>query len=76
MKVTVRGVTMVPKFPPDLMHNNFISEFVSWNIATVEKSPGDWKSLEDIHTVISFGLTGQLATYNARFSTTHYIAFQ
>jgi hypothetical protein len=50
---------LVPKFPPDLMHNNFISEFVSWNIATVEKSPGDWKSLEDIHTVISFGLTGQ-----------------
>ncbi|CAG8550372.1 15703_t:CDS:2, partial [Acaulospora morrowiae] len=59
----------IPKFIDDLLSCSTLTSYFDWgnqlftkisdrNVATVGNNPGDWKNLEDIRTVISFGLTG------------------
>ncbi|GET03046.1 hypothetical protein GLOIN_2v1805244 [Rhizophagus clarus] len=61
----------IPKFIDDLLSPPFLMSHFDWGnrlftgisqrkTAEIGNNPGDWKDLNDIRTVISFGLTGQL----------------
>ncbi|GES82061.1 hypothetical protein GLOIN_2v1805244 [Rhizophagus clarus] len=61
----------IPKFIDDLLSPPFLMSHFDWGnrlftgisqrkTAEIGNNPGDWKDLDDIRTVISFGLTGQL----------------
>ena len=61
----------IPKFIDDLLGPHTLVSDFDWgnqlftkisgrNVAKIGNNPGDWKDLDDIRTVISFGLTGQL----------------
>ncbi|GES82614.1 hypothetical protein GLOIN_2v1805244 [Rhizophagus clarus] len=60
----------IPKFIDDLLSPPILMSDFDWgnqlfttmsnqNIVKINKGPGSWKSLDDIRTIISFGLTGQ-----------------
>ncbi|CAG8661461.1 7898_t:CDS:2, partial [Ambispora gerdemannii] len=61
----------IPKFIDDLLQPTLLMSNFDWGnhlfismsertVATVGNAPGNWKKLDDIRTVISFGLTRQL----------------
>ncbi|CAG8472137.1 18335_t:CDS:2, partial [Acaulospora morrowiae] len=63
----------IPKFIDDLLNSSTLKSYFDWgnklftkisgrNVTKVGNNPGDWKNLDDIRTVISFGLTGHHVT--------------
>lgn len=70
-RIAMFDTGFIPKFIDDLLGPHILESDFDWgnqlftkisgrNVAIVGKNPGNWKSLEDMRTVISFGLTGQL----------------
>ncbi|RIB18477.1 hypothetical protein C2G38_2036856 [Gigaspora rosea] len=70
-RIAIYDTGFIPKFIDDLLGTYFLTRNFDWgnqlfnkisnrNIATVGDNPDNWKSLDDIRTIISFGLTGQL----------------
>ncbi|CAG8502250.1 6908_t:CDS:2, partial [Acaulospora morrowiae] len=67
--IAIFDTGFIPKFIDDLLNPPNLTTYFDWgnqlftkisqrNVTTVGNNPGDWKSLKDIRTVISFGLTG------------------
>ncbi|CAG8792910.1 45284_t:CDS:2 [Gigaspora margarita] len=70
-RISIFDTGFIPKFIDDLLGPSILTSKFDWgnqlfnkisnlNIATVGNNPGNWKSLNDIRTIISFGLTRQL----------------
>ncbi|CAG8567503.1 3221_t:CDS:2 [Diversispora eburnea] len=70
-RIAIFDTGFIPKFIDDLLGPSVLTSDFDWGnqlftkiskrtVAMVGNDPGNWKSLNDIRTVISFGLTGQL----------------
>ncbi|CAG8536916.1 11796_t:CDS:2, partial [Racocetra fulgida] len=70
-RIAIYDTGFIPKFIDDLLGPSVLTSDFDWgnqlfnkisnrNIAKVGDNPGNWESLDDIRTVISFGLTRQL----------------
>ncbi|GES98232.1 hypothetical protein GLOIN_2v1805244 [Rhizophagus clarus] len=70
----------IPKFIDDLLSplslmsdfnwgNQLFAKIFQRQTAKIGNNPGDWKDLDDIRTVISFGLTGQLIKREFRLNS-------
>lgn len=74
-RIAIFDTGFIPKFIDDLLGPSILTSKFDWgnqlfnkisnlNIATVGNKPGNWKSLNDIRTIILFGLTRQLVKRN------------
>ncbi|RHZ54564.1 hypothetical protein Glove_426g36 [Diversispora epigaea] len=70
-RIAIFDTGFIPKFIDDLLGPSVLTSDFDWGnqlftkisertVAMVGNDPGNWKSLNDIRTVISFGLIGQL----------------
>jgi hypothetical protein len=74
-RIALYDTGFVPKFLSDFLSPEFITTKTDWgnnlhrrmiaeSIRVDPNNPGQWKSIEDIRTIISFGLTRQIVERN------------